>query len=120
MLSLKELGEGEFELVAPSVSILAEPPVAVIDGVVDRKGTREVATAYLEYLYTEKGQEIAAKNYYRPRDQKVAEKYADQFPKLSCLRLMRYSEAGKRHKKPTLMTVENLIQSTSEKMGFIS
>ena len=82
LLSLKELGEGEFELVAPSVSILAEPPVAVIDGVVDRKGTREVATAYLEYLYTEKGQEIAAKNYYRPRDQKVAEKYADQFPKV--------------------------------------
>ena len=82
ILSLKELGEDEFEIVAPSVSILAEPPVAVVDEVVDKKGTREVAQGYLEFLYTEKGQEIAAKNYYRPRDEKVAEKYANQFPKV--------------------------------------
>lgn len=81
LLSQKELGN-QFEIVAPSVSILAEPPVAVVDKVVDRKGTRKVAEAYLKYLYTEKGQEIAAKNYYRPRDPKVAEKYAYQFPKI--------------------------------------
>lgn len=82
LLSQKELGKDKFEIVAPSISILAEPPVAVVDKVVDKKGTRKVAEAYLKYLYTEKGQEIAAKNYYRPRDQKVAEKYASQFPKI--------------------------------------
>lgn len=82
LLSQKELGKDKFEIVAPSVSILAEPPVAVVDNVVDRKGTKKVAEAYLQYLYSEKGQEIAAKNYYRPRDEKVAEKYASQFPKI--------------------------------------
>ncbi|MBB6443579.1 sulfate ABC transporter substrate-binding protein [Bacillus benzoevorans] len=82
LLSLKELGEDKFEIVAPSVSILAEPPVAIVDEVVDRKGTREAAEAYLDYLYTEKGQEIAAQNYYRPRNEKVAEKYGSQFPKV--------------------------------------
>ncbi|WP_035437399.1 sulfate ABC transporter substrate-binding protein [Bacillus sp. UNC322MFChir4.1] len=82
LLSQKELGKDKFEIVTPSISILAEPPVAVVDKVVDKKGTRKVAEAYLEYLYTEKGQEIAAKNFYRPRDQKVAEKYASQFPKV--------------------------------------
>lgn len=82
LLSQKELGKDKFEIVTPSISILAEPPVAVVDKVVDKKGTRKVAEAYLEYLYTEKGQEIAAKNFYRPRDQKVAEKYATQFPKV--------------------------------------
>lgn len=82
LLSLKELGEDKFEIVAPSLSILAEPPVAIVDSVVDKKGTREVAKGYLEYLYTEKGQEIAAQNYYRPRNEKIAKKYGDQFPKL--------------------------------------
>ena len=82
LLSLNELGKDKFEIVAPSISILAEPPVTVVDEVVDRKGTREVAEAYLEYLYTEKGQEFAAQNYYRPRDEQVAEKYASQFPKV--------------------------------------
>lgn len=82
LLSQKELGKDKFEIVTPSISILAEPPVAVVDKVVDKKGTRKVAKAYLEYLYTKKGQEIAAKNFYRPRDQKVAEKYASQFPKV--------------------------------------
>ena len=82
LLSLKELGEDEIEIAAPSISILAEPPVAIVDKVVDRKGTREAAEAYLEFLYTEKGQELAAENYYRPRDEKVAEKYASQFPKV--------------------------------------
>jgi len=79
-LSINELGEDKFEIVAPSISILAEPPVAVVDQIVDKKGTREVAQAYLEFLYTEEGQEIAAKNYYRPRSEEVLKKYADQFP----------------------------------------
>lgn len=78
-LSIKEFGSDKFEIVVPSVSILAEPPVAVVDSVVDKKGTREVAEAYLEYLYSDEGQEIAAKNFYRPRNGEVAKKYADQF-----------------------------------------
>jgi sulfate/thiosulfate transport system substrate-binding protein len=79
-LAIKELGVGKFEVVAPSISILAEPPVTVIDKVVDKKGTRDIAEAYLKYLYSEKGQEIAAKNFYRPTDPKIAAKYASQFP----------------------------------------
>ena len=82
LLALKELGKGEFELVAPSVSILAEPPVAVVDRVAKRKGTAEVAKAYLDFLYTEAGQEIAAKNYYRPRLEAVAKRHAADFPKV--------------------------------------
>lgn len=82
LLSLNELGKDKYQIVYPSVSILAEPSVAVVDKVVDQKGTRKVAEAYLKYLYSEKGQEIAAKNYYRPRDPKVAAKYASQFPKI--------------------------------------
>ena len=81
-LSLKEHGKDEFEIVIPSLSILAEPPVTVVDKNVKKKGTEEVAQAYLEYLYTETGQEIAAKNYYRPRNEEVLEKYADIFPKI--------------------------------------
>jgi sulfate transport system substrate-binding protein len=81
-LAVKELGPDKFEIVTPSISILAEPPVAVVDKVVDKKGTRKVATAYLEQLYTPAGQEIAAQNYYRPRDPKVAAKYANQFAKV--------------------------------------
>ena len=78
-LAVKELGPAKFEIVVPSLSILAEPPVAVVDKTVDRRGTRAVAQAYLEYLYTPEGQEIAASNYYRPRDAKVAAKYASTF-----------------------------------------
>ena len=78
-LSIKELGADKFEIVTPSLSILAEPPVSVVDTVVDKRGTRKVASAYLDYLYTPEGQEIAAKNFYRPRDAKVAAKYAQQF-----------------------------------------
>ena len=78
-LAVKDLGPDKFELVTPSLSILAEPPVAVVDKVVDKKGTRAVATAYLEYLYSPEGQEIAGKHYYRPRDAKLAAKYAKQF-----------------------------------------
>jgi len=79
-LSIKELGPDKVEIVVPSQSILAEPPVAIVDKVVDKKGTRAVAQAYLEYLYTPEGQEIAAKNYYRPRLESVAKKYASTFP----------------------------------------
>ncbi|MBL8447585.1 MAG: sulfate ABC transporter substrate-binding protein [Zoogloeaceae bacterium] len=78
-LSVKELGPDKFEIVTPSLSILAEPPVSVVDKVVDKRGTRKVATAYLEYLYSPEGQDIAAQNYYRPIDKQVAAKYAKQF-----------------------------------------
>lgn len=80
LLAVKELGQDKFEIVIPSLSILAEPPVTVIDTVVDKRGTRAVAQAYLEYLYTEDGQKIAAKHYYRPRLASVAKQYAEQFP----------------------------------------
>jgi sulfate transport system substrate-binding protein len=80
-LSLQELGPGKFEIVTPSLSILAEPPVAVVDKVADRQGTRKVAQAYLEYWYTPEAQEIAAKNFYRPIDAKVAARYEKQFAK---------------------------------------
>ena len=81
-LALKEQGGENFEIIAPSLSILAEPPVSVVDKNVDKKGTRKVAEAYLQYLYSEEGQRIAAKNFYRPRDAKVAAEFAKQFPKL--------------------------------------
>jgi sulfate transport system substrate-binding protein len=83
LLAIKELGPGKFEVVAPSLSILAEPPVTVVEKMAGKHGTREVAQAYLEYLYTPAGQEIAAKHFYRPRDEKVAAKYAAQFPEVS-------------------------------------
>ncbi len=82
ILAIKELGPGKFDVIAPSLSILAEPPVAVVDKVVDRRGTRKAAEAYLQYLYTDEGQELAAKNYYRPISESVAKKYAAQFPKV--------------------------------------
>ncbi|HEX6735672.1 MAG TPA: sulfate ABC transporter substrate-binding protein [Azonexus sp.] len=81
-LAVNELGKDKFEIVAPSLSILAEPPVAVVDKVVDKRGTRQTAQAYLDYLYSEEGQQIAAKHYYRPSNAKVAAKYATTFPKL--------------------------------------
>lgn len=82
LLSIKELGADKLEIVVPSQSILAEPPVAIVDKVVDRRGTRKVAEAYLQFLYTPEGQEIIARNYYRPRLDSVAKKYASTFPKL--------------------------------------
>ncbi|MFM7294623.1 MAG: sulfate ABC transporter substrate-binding protein [Burkholderiales bacterium] len=82
-LAIKELGPGKFEIVYPTISILAEPPVAVVDKVVDKRGTRKVAEAYLNYLYTEEGQTIAAQNFYRPRLEKVAKAYEKQFPKVN-------------------------------------
>jgi sulfate transport system substrate-binding protein len=81
-LALKEFGADKFEIVVPSLSILAEPPVAVIDKVVKKKGTADVATAYLEYLYSDEGQDIAGRNFYRPRSAAVAAKYANVFPQL--------------------------------------
>ncbi len=78
----KEFGEDKFETVIPSSSILAEPPVAVVEKVAERRGTTEVAKAYLEYLYSDEGQDIAGRNYYRPRSQAAAAKYAAVFPKL--------------------------------------
>ena len=79
-LAVKELGPVKFDIIVPSLSVLAQPPVAIVDKNVDKKGTRQVAQAYLEYLYSEAGQEIAARNYYRPTLDKVAKKYAKQFP----------------------------------------
>jgi sulfate/thiosulfate-binding protein len=81
-LALKEEGGDNFEIVAPSLSILAEPPVAVVDQNVDKKGTRKVAEAYLNYLYSDEGQRIAAKNFYRPRNQEIAKDFSQQFSKL--------------------------------------
>ncbi|MGH8171714.1 MAG: sulfate ABC transporter substrate-binding protein [Rhodanobacteraceae bacterium] len=81
LLALGEVGgKDKFEIVVPSVSILAEPPVSVVDKVVDKRGTRKIAEAYLKYLYTPQGQEIAAKDGYRPRDATIAAKYANKFP----------------------------------------
>ncbi|HEY6168004.1 MAG TPA: sulfate ABC transporter substrate-binding protein [Verrucomicrobiae bacterium] len=82
MLAIKELGQGKFELVTPSVSILAEPPVALVEKVAAKRGTKAVAQAYLEFLYTPEGQEIAAKHHYRPRLESAAQKFAADFPKL--------------------------------------
>lgn len=86
-LSIHELGPDKFEIVNPSVSILAEPPVAIVDKVVDKRGTREVAEAYLKYLYSEEGQTIAADNYYRPTLDSVSEKYQEQFPAIELFTL---------------------------------
>jgi sulfate/thiosulfate-binding protein len=82
-LASKELGKDKFEIVVPSLSILAEPPVAVVDKVAIRRGTTDVARAYLEYLYSKTGQEIVAKHYYRPRDAEVAARYGNVFPKMN-------------------------------------
>ena len=82
-LALKEFGANKFDIVYPPLSILAEPPVSVVDKVVDKKGTRDVAQAYLEYLYSPQGQEIAARNYYRPIDPAIVAKYEKNFPKIN-------------------------------------
>ncbi len=98
-LATKELGQDKFEIVIPSLSILAEPPVSIVDKVVDKNGTRKVATAYLEYLYSPEGQEIAAKHYYRPRG--AVTKYASQFASVKLFTIDEFfggwQEAQKRH-----------------------
>jgi sulfate transport system substrate-binding protein len=81
-LAIQEFGKDKFEIVAPSLSILAEPPVAVVDTVTDKKGTKAAAEAYLKYWYTKEGQEIAARNFYRPRDADIAKKYEASFAKV--------------------------------------
>jgi len=85
LISLKEWGPDKFDVITPSISILAEPPVAVVDKVVDRRGTRKVAEEYLKHLYSDEGQEIIAKNYYRPINPKIAAKYASQYPKVNLI-----------------------------------
>jgi sulfate transport system substrate-binding protein len=99
-LAVKEIGAGDFEIVVPSLSILAEPPVAVVDKVALRRGTADVARAYLEYLYSREAQEIVAKHYYRPRDADVAAKYANVFPKVNLVTIADFggwSAAQKKH-----------------------
>jgi sulfate transport system substrate-binding protein len=100
-LALKELGADKYQIVVPSLSILAEPPVTVVDKNVDKHGTRKVAEAYLDWLYSAEGQEIAAKNYYRPTDKQVAKKYAKQFPKLNLITIDKefggWTKAQKEH-----------------------
>ena len=91
LLAIKRLGASQLQVVVPTISILAEPPVAVVDRVVLRRGTRELAQEYLKYLYTKEGQEIVAKNYYRPRDTEVAARYAAQYP---ALQLVTIAEMG--------------------------
>jgi sulfate/thiosulfate transport system substrate-binding protein len=94
MLVLQQLGRERFEIVIPSVSILAEPPVAVVDAVALRHGTREIAQAYLGYLYSPEGQEIIARNFYRPRDPQVAARYARQFPALKLVSIADFGGWG--------------------------
>jgi sulfate transport system substrate-binding protein len=86
-LATRELGPDKFEIVVPSVSIVAEPPVALVDKVVDKRGTRAVAAAYLQHLYSPEGQAIAARHFYRPTDPKVAAQYAGSFPKLALFKI---------------------------------
>lgn len=83
LLAVEQLGRGEFEIVVPSVSILAEPPVTVVDKNVERKGTRQVAQAYLEHLYSPEGQRLAGKHYYRPSDPAIAKEFAAKFPSVN-------------------------------------
>ncbi|MBF0490178.1 MAG: sulfate ABC transporter substrate-binding protein [Candidatus Omnitrophica bacterium] len=99
-LAVNELGKGELEIVVPSISILAEPPVAVVDRVAERHGTQKVASEYLKFLYSDIGQEIAAKNYYRPRSEAVAKKYADKLKPVHLFTIDQFGgwqEAQKKH-----------------------
>jgi sulfate transport system substrate-binding protein len=100
-LAINELGKDKLEMVIPSSSILAEPPVAMVDKVAGKHGTTAVAKAYLEYLYSDEGQEIAAKNYYRPRLKTVGGRHADDFPKISLFTIDEvfggWQKAQKRH-----------------------
>jgi sulfate/thiosulfate transport system substrate-binding protein len=99
-LSIKELGADKVQIVVPSLSILAEPPVSVVDKVVLRRGTRAVATEYLKYLYSPQAQEIIARNFYRPVDEQVAAKHAGQFPKIELVTIADFggwAQAQKTH-----------------------
>lgn len=100
-LAIKEFGRDKFQIITPSLSILAEPPVAIVDKVTDRRGTRRIAEEYLKYLYSEEGQTIAAKHYYRPTLPSVAKKYEKQFGKLKLVTVEKefrgWSKAQKEH-----------------------
>jgi len=99
-LAVKEIGVDKFQIVVPSISILAEPPVAVVDKVALRRGTSDVARAYLEYLYSKEGQEIVARHFYRPRDPEVAAKYASLFPRVNLVTIADFggwAAAQKKH-----------------------
>ncbi|SHG19371.1 sulfate ABC transporter substrate-binding protein [Bradyrhizobium erythrophlei] len=100
-LAQREFGKDKFEIVSPPLSILAEPPVAVVDAVADKKGTRAVAEAYLKYWYTREGQEIAARNSYRPRDPEIAKQYENSFAKVELFTIDEvfggWTEAQKEH-----------------------
>ena len=98
-LAAEEIGKGKFEIVNPSISILAEPPVAVVDKVALRRGTADLARAYLEYLYSKEAQEIIAKHHYRPRDPDVAAKYAKQFPKIEMVTIKDFGGWAKAQKQ---------------------
>jgi sulfate/thiosulfate-binding protein len=98
-LSIKELGADKVQIVVPSLSILAEPPVTVVDKVVLRRGTREVATEYLKYLYSPQAQEIIARNFYRPIDETVAAKHAAQFPKIELVTIADFGGWAKAQKQ---------------------
>jgi sulfate transport system substrate-binding protein len=98
-LANERLGAGKFEIVYPSISILAEPPVAVVDKVALRRGTADLARAYLEYLYSKEAQEIIAKHHYRPRDAEVAAKYARQFPKIELVTIADFGGWAKAQKE---------------------
>lgn len=86
-LSVEQLGKGQFEIIVPSISILAEPPVTIVDKNVDRKGTRKLAEAYLQQLYTDAAQHLAAKHYYRPSNPAIAAQYSDKFPKVNLFKI---------------------------------
>ena len=99
-LVIKEMGKDQYEIVTPSVSIKAEPPVALVDKVVDQKGTRKIAEEYLKFLYSKEAQEIIAKNYYRPTNAEIAKKYASLFPKIKMLTIANFGgweAAQKKH-----------------------
>ena len=99
-LSVKELGPDKFDIVVPPLSILAEPPVAVVEKNADKNGTTEIAKAYLEHLYSKEGQELAARNFYRPTDPEIAAKYKDTFPAVKFLNIADFGgwkEAQKKH-----------------------
>lgn len=99
LLAINKIENHNVEIIIPSTSILAEPTVSIVDKVVDKKGTRAIAEAYLEYLYSPVGQEIAAKNFYRPRDKNVAIKYSVQFPELGLFTIDKFSGWDEAHKK---------------------
>ncbi len=100
LLAQREMGKGQFEIVVPSLSMLAEPPVTVVDKVVDRRGTRAVADAYLRYLYSEEGQAIAARHFFRPRMPSVMARYLEQFPRMQLMEIKEFGgwqAAQKKH-----------------------